>query len=120
MRLPLDDQKIARCTLSHIPNLMFPVTQERVDTGRPKQPKLHQTGCRGVTGLVPQPLFMKLRPAPLTKSKLDYLLFNTDLVRNATGPVQAVVLTGTVSRCEQILHTIRVNIWNDDEEEKSG
>src|SRR5580692_4583153 len=36
MALPLDDQKIARCTLSHIPNLMFPVTQERVDTGRPR------------------------------------------------------------------------------------
>ncbi len=36
MQQPLDDQKIARCAVLHIPNLMFPVTQERVDTGRPR------------------------------------------------------------------------------------
>jgi hypothetical protein len=51
-----------------------------------------QTGCRGVTGLVPQPLFMKLRPALLAKDKLDYVLFNTVPVRIATPPVQRGVL----------------------------
>src|ERR1700760_5164048 len=34
-----------------------------------------QAGCRGVTGPVPQPLFMKFRPAP--RSKLEYSSFST-------------------------------------------
>jgi len=38
------------------PNLMFPVW-ERVDTGR--QEVAFKSGCRGFSGLVPQPLCMK-------------------------------------------------------------
>ena len=43
---------LALCT----PNLMFPVW-ERVDTGR--QEVAFKSGCRGFSGLVPQPLCMK-------------------------------------------------------------
>jgi hypothetical protein len=47
-----------RCT----PNLMFPVW-ERVDTGR--QEVAFKSGCRGFSGLVPQPLCMKSKAGRL-------------------------------------------------------
>jgi hypothetical protein len=49
---------LALCT----PNLMFPVW-ERVDTGR--QEVAFKSGCRGFSGLVPQPLCMKSKAGRL-------------------------------------------------------
>ena len=49
---------LALCT----PNLMFPVW-ERVDTGR--QEVAFKSGCRGFSGLVPQPLCMKSKAGQL-------------------------------------------------------
>jgi len=48
------------------PNLMFPDFRERVDTGRPEFS--FRSGCRGFIGLVPQPLCMKFRSAPKSKT----------------------------------------------------
>ena len=55
--------EIARCVKLCTPNLMFPVSS--LERRRELTPYswIAQAGCRGVTGPVPQPLFMKFRLA---------------------------------------------------------
>jgi hypothetical protein len=54
---PWNEEKRNEMHKLRTPNLMFPHLRARVDTGRPEVS--FRSGCRGFSGLVPQPLFMK-------------------------------------------------------------
>ena len=56
--------KLARCVYRCTPNLMFPASLKKLRRELTPYSRIAQAGCRGVTGPVPQPLFMKLRLAP--------------------------------------------------------
>lgn len=91
-----------------MPNLMFPDACRGKHTRREVTPVQGSSGCRGVAGLVPQPLFMKLIPVEGQTSPITGLIASVCIMRGAakqgtlTGPGASLKNVVQVSsRCQR-------------------
>src|SRR6202789_1934303 len=78
-------EPLERRVLKRPPNLMFPVSGQELTP----YSRFARAGCRGVTGLVPQPLCMKLRLALWGKLKCSRFItveMGAQAAKQRTGP----------------------------------